>query len=331
VGTTEKPRAAGPGDDLYRLLMKRRSARAFQDREIPEALIERLVDVAANAPSGGNMQPFSIILVRSPERRRELCRLIGDQPWVRNAPVSMIFCLDFYRIKKWAGMWETDFMGEAAVNHFLIGYADLMIAAQTIAVFAESCGLSSVYIGTVQHEVDKVREYFRIPQFVLPLMVLCVGYPKSLPQTIPKLRRNAILHEEEYRESGPDEIRRAFDEKYGAIDQVVEKYLERAFVEAVEHDKQEESSHVERVKEEMKRLDIKNSAEFLFKIRYPASVMVSMNENLIRSFRNAGFKMFDVPRKKKNEGYARQKGAEAKPEPDGPLMFPAGATRKKGR
>lgn len=332
MGTGQNQKSQGSGDELYRLLMKRRSARAFQRRKVSQSLIERLVDAAANAPSGGNMQPLTIILVRSREKRRELCHLIGDQPWVRNAPVSMIFCLDFFRIKKWAEAWQTDFMGEKAVNHFLIGYADLMIAAQTVALLAESFGLSSVYIGTVQHEMDEVRKYFRIPQFVLPLMVLSIGYPKSLPRTIPKLRRSAILHEEEYRASGPDEIRRAFDEKYGAIDGVVERYLERAFVEAVEHDKQEESSHVKRVKEQMKQLDIKNSAEFLFKIRYPASVMVSMNENLIRSFRNAGFTMFDLPRKRKGSKKETQgKGTGAKAEADVPLMFPAGATRKKGR
>ena len=239
------------------------------------------------------MQPLSIILVRSMERRKELAHLVGDQPWVKNAPVSMVFCLDFYRIKKWAEMCQTDFRGEAAVNHFLIGYADVMIAAQSVAILAESYGLSSVYIGTVLHEIDKVREFFKMPQLVLPMMLLCIGYSKSVPQNIPKLKRHTMLHQEEYRTPGTDEIRQAFDEKYGAIDQVVEKYLERAFVEAVEHDKQAESSQVERVKQEMKRLDIQNNAQFLFRVRYPSQAMVRMNQNFIQSFKNAGFEMFD--------------------------------------
>ena len=90
--------------DLYDLMMKRRSVRAFKDQEIPEPVIEKLLDAANNAPSGGNIQPLSIILVRGQEGRDKLAQLAGGQPWVRNGPLSMIFCLDFYRIKKWAEM-----------------------------------------------------------------------------------------------------------------------------------------------------------------------------------------------------------------------------------
>ena len=95
--------------NLYDLMMKRRSVRVFEDQDIPESIIEQLLDVANHAPSGGNIQPLSIILVRSLEGRKKLVELAGGQPWVKNAPLSMIFCLDFYRIKKWAEMCQTDF------------------------------------------------------------------------------------------------------------------------------------------------------------------------------------------------------------------------------
>jgi len=278
--------------DLYDIMMKRRSVRVFKDQEIPEPLIEQLLDVANNAPTGGNIQPLSIILVRSIEGRKKLAELAGDQPWVRNAPLSMIFCLDFYRIKKWAEMCQTDFRGEQALNHFLIAYADLMAAAQNVVVLAESFGLGSVYIGSIQHEMDETRNFFEIPLYVLPMMVLSIGYPKSIPKGIPKFKREVITHHEKYRKPEDDEIRRAFDEKYGTIDENVEKYLERAFVEALEADKLEMSNYVDRVKKEMKRLDIQNNAQFLFKIRYPAKVMVRMNQRIKQSFKNAGFEFF---------------------------------------
>jgi nitroreductase len=285
-------RRKGKTMDLYDLLMKRRSVRVFQDQEIPGSIVEQLLDVANNAPSGGNIQPLSILLVRNPEGRKKLAELAGGQPWVKNAPLSMIFCLDFYRIKKWAEMCQTDFKGEQAVNHFLIAYADLMVAAQTVVLLAESFGLGSVYIGSIQHEMDGIRNYFDMPLYVLPMMVLSIGYPKSIPQSIPKLRREAIVHHEKYRKPEADEIRKIFDEKYGTIDQNMEKYLERAFVEALEADKQEMSTYLTRVKKEMKRLDIQNNAQFLFKVRYPTKVMVRMNQRLRESFKNAGFEIF---------------------------------------
>jgi nitroreductase len=278
--------------NLYELLMRRRSVRVFKDQKIPESMIEQLIDVANNAPSGGNIQPVSIILVRNAEGRKKLAELAGGQPWVKNAPLSMIFCLDFYRIKKWAEMCQTDFRGEEALNHFLIAYADLMVAAQNVALLAEDIGLGTVYVGSIQNEIDETRNFFEIPKYVLPMMVLSIGFPKSIPSTIPKLKKEIILHHEKYLIPKEDEVQRAFDEKYGAMDQNIERYLGKAFVEALEADKQETPAYLERVKKEMKRLDIQNNAQFLFTIRYPTKVMVGMNQRIKQSFKNAGFEIF---------------------------------------
>ncbi len=278
--------------NLYELLMRRRSVRVFKDQKIPESMIEQLIDVANNAPSGGNIQPVSIILVRNAEGRKKLAELAGGQPWVKNAPLSMIFCLDFYRIKKWAEMCQTDFRGEEALNHFLIAYADLMVAAQNVALLAEDIGLGTVYVGSIQNEIDETRNFFEIPKYVLPMMVLSIGFPKSIPSTIPKLKKEIILHHEKYLIPKEDEVQRAFDEKYGAMDQNIEKYLGKAFVEALEADKQETPTYLERARKEMKRLDIQNNAQFLFTIRYPTKVMVGMNQRIKQSFKNAGFEIF---------------------------------------
>jgi nitroreductase len=281
--------------DLYDLMMKRRSIRNFKDQEIPEHIISELLDAANNAPSGGNIQPLSIILVQEAESRKELAEIVGDQPWVKNAPLSMVFCLDFYRVKKWASMLDTDFQGENALSHFLIAYADLMCAAQNVVILAEGYGLGSVYIGTIQSNIDRARQYFGIPEYVLPMMVLSIGYPKSVPKHIPKLKRDVIVHEERYKALSDDDIKKAFEDKYGDFDENVDRYLEKAYIEVVEADKQQDQSWVEQVKEEMKKLEIRNNAQFLFKLRYPSEAMVKMNEGQIRSFKNAGFDFYGNP------------------------------------
>ncbi|KPJ59776.1 MAG: hypothetical protein AMJ46_09800 [Latescibacteria bacterium DG_63] len=274
---------------LYEVIMTRRSVRNFDSREIPEHVIESLLDAANNSPSGGNIQPLSVIVVREPEARKELAEIVGSQPWVGNAPLSMVFCLDFYRLKRWATVFNTDFKGEQAFSHFLIAYADLMCSAQSVVLLAEERGLGSVYIGTIQSNMDRAREYFGIPQYVLPMMVLSIGYPKSVPKNVPKLEKEAMVHREKYRVDSDEDITRAFENKYGSLEERMENYFERTFVEAVEADKQQSERWVETVKEEMKRLEIKSNAEFLFKLRYPAEDMVKMNEGLFRSFKNAGF------------------------------------------
>ncbi|NIT36130.1 MAG: hypothetical protein GTN49_06480 [candidate division Zixibacteria bacterium] len=278
--------------DLYDLLMKRRSVRNFDAREIPAEIVAKLVAAANNAPTGGNLQPLTIVVVREVERRAKLGEMVGGQPWVKNAPLSMIFCLDFFRLKRWAEASGTAFRGEEALSHFLIAYADVMCAAQTVVILAENYGLGSVYIGTILFAVDQAREYFAIPRFVLPVMVLSLGYPKTVPKNIPKLAAEIVVHLEKYETLSDEAILDAFEDKYGEIDENVERYFERAFVEAVEAERQEREERLEAIKEGMKRLQIKNNAEFLFRLRYPADFMVELNANMVDSFKNAGFECF---------------------------------------
>jgi hypothetical protein len=232
---------------------------------------------------------LSIIVVEEEAGRSELARMVGGQPWVANAPLSMVFCIDFYRVKRWASMFDVDFCGERAFGSFLIAYADIMCAAQNVVVLAESLELGSVYIGTIQGGTEAAREYFGMPEYVLPVMVLTLGCPKSVPRGIPKLSLEAIVHRERYAIPSDETIRDGFEAKYGRIEGDVDAYLERAFIEAVEADKQQDESWVEDVKERMERLSIKSNAEFLFKLRYPTPLMARMNHRMLKAFRAAGF------------------------------------------
>ncbi|MFX0083487.1 MAG: nitroreductase family protein [Candidatus Hodarchaeota archaeon] len=277
---------------VYDLMIKRRSVRVFKDQEVRQEIIDKLLDAANNCPSGGNIQPLSIITIETVEGREQLSNLIGSQPWVKNAPLLMIFCIDFYRLKKWATLSDVNFQGENALSHFLVAYADLMCAAQNVVITAESLGLGSVYIGTIQGLIDEVRESFSIPKLALPLMLLCIGYPESIPSTIPKLNRNTITHKEKYRLLSSVEIQNAYEDKYGDFDEDPEKYFVKTYIEVIEASKQQSDRWLKLAMKRFKRLEIKNHAQFLFKLRYPAEAMVRMNEKLIQSFRNAGFNYF---------------------------------------
>ncbi len=278
--------------DLYDLIMKRRSVRNFTGEKVPEHIIEKLCDAANNAPSGGNIQPVSIILVQEAERKKELAKMVEDQPWVKNASLNMVFCLDFNRVKNWASQFHTDFKGENAIAHFLIAYADLMCAAQNVVILAEGYGLGTVYVGSIQSNLTQARNYFSIPEYVLPLMVLSIGYPKSTPKNIPKLNRKVIVHKEKYEMMSDDEIKAAFEAKYGNFEDNAEKYFEKAYREVLEADKQQEQSWTKTAKNEMKKLGIRSNAQFLFELRYPSEVMIKMNEGIMRSIEDAGFKFF---------------------------------------
>ena len=275
--------------NLYDIIMKRRSVRSFKEQKIPDHIINELLDAANNAPSGGNIQPISIIVIQETDTRKELARLLDGQPRVKNAPLSLVFCIDFYRVKKWASMSDTEFYGENAFLHFLIAYADVMCAAQNVVILAESYGLGSVYVGSIQSKFNKVRRTFSIPNYVLPVMSLSIGYPESVPKHIPKLKRSVIVHQEKYKILSDDDIMEAYKEKYGAFNDNIDEYLQKAYIEAIEYDKQQDTSMVNRVKERIEKFGIKNHAQFLFNLRYPSEAMVAMNKKQFRELKAAGF------------------------------------------
>jgi hypothetical protein len=181
-----------------------------------------------------------------------------------------------------------EFRGEQSLSHFLIGYADLMCAAQTVVVLAESMGLGSVYVGTIQANLDYARQYFHTPEHVLPLMVLCLGYPQTRLKRMPKLKREVMVHRERYRAQSDEQVVQAFEDKYGPVDDNVEKYLERAYVEVLEARKQGED-WLEEIRRRMGKLEITNSAQFLFRVRYPSEVMIDLNAELLQALDKAGF------------------------------------------
>jgi len=277
---------------VYELLMNRKSVRNFDGRPIADDVIARLVEVANRAPTGGNIQPWSFLLVQDARARADLAAIVGNQPWVKRAPLSIIFCLDFLRLKRWAELSDAKFLGELSLSHFLIGYADIMCAAQNVVVLAEDLGLGSVYIGTVQSTADEVRARFEIPTYVFPAMLLSVGYPKSTPVAAPKLAAAAVVHYEIYRTLPDAALVRAYDAKYPAVEANAANYLERTFFEAAEADAQEKAGWQDRARAEMRRLGVKTNAQFLFGVRYPAEWMVEMNGALLDTFLNAGFDCF---------------------------------------
>jgi hypothetical protein len=218
--------------------------------------------------------------------------MVKRQPWVKNAPLSMIFCLDFWRLKRWAELSGVEFRGHDALSHFLLAYAVVMCAAQTVVILAESFGLGSVYVGRVPYVADEAREYFGLPTYVFPLMLLCLGYPKTVPRRVPKLTPAVTRHRERYRPLGDEEILKAFDEKYGSLDGDVKRYFERVLVEAVEAGEQGEEGWLEGSRARMAESAVRSSAEFVFKVRYRADLMVEHNAQAVEIFRKAGFDCF---------------------------------------
>lgn len=212
-----------PGDlqnpALY-LLTHRASCRSFLDKDIPDEVLDSVLMAGVNAASGGNLQPFSIVKIRDEETRKRLGELAG-QACVEKAPVDLIFCIDFHRLKRWAELEAAPFTAHNSFRHFWISFQDTIIAAQSICTAADSVGLGSVYIGTVLEFFRELKEMLNLPPQVFPVVMLCLGYPTRRPAEKRKLDPKLLIHEEKYRNPSDEELLEAFHRKYPPEESVV--------------------------------------------------------------------------------------------------------------
>lgn len=55
-------------NEIIQLLHQRGIYRHFKDKIIPKKIIEQILGAAIHAPSGGNLQDFSIVKIENPDR-----------------------------------------------------------------------------------------------------------------------------------------------------------------------------------------------------------------------------------------------------------------------
>jgi nitroreductase len=287
----EQPAPAGreyPNETL-RLLIERASCRSFAERDIPEETLQLILEVGTRAATGGNLQPYSIILIRDPAARRRLAEL-SHQAFVGQAPALLLFCIDWHRLGRWAELEVAPFTAPESFQHFWISFQDTVICAQNICTAADALGLGSVYIGTVLCFFRELREMFVLPAGVQPVVLLCLGYPQAQPTPRRKLGVETVVHSERYREPADVALLRAFEEKYP--DRRVEITPERLAAIRDVCLAVHGEAFAERCLRTIEANGAIRAAQHYFGLHYRADVMPEDNEDLVAQTEEFGFGWF---------------------------------------
>jgi len=273
------------------LLYERASCRSLGEEPIPDETLDVVLAAAAHAATGGNLQPYSIIKVLDSEVRQRLMALCGDQPFIGQAPVSLVFCIDFRRLERWAALEKAPFSARRAFRHFWISFQDVVICAQTVCTAANAMGLGAVYVGTVLECLEELRDLLKLPKGVFPVVMVCLGYPRG--QLVPKqkLGVDVVVHDEVYREMTDEELLRAYDEKYGG--QTFEATPERVDSIARACREVHGDDYAEEFLARVRRDGHLNTAQRVFGLNYPADEMPRRNRCIMSAARNAGLDWFD--------------------------------------
>lgn len=200
-------------NETLSIIKNRASCRNFSNKEIPEDVLSTVLEAACQSPSGGGFQMYSIIKTTDIKKKQQLARISKDQRYVAKAPVNLLFCIDMRRIHRINEVQPCPFVMNNKFMNLFNGIADTIISAQTLCIAAESVGLKSLYIGNIIDCMKETSEIFNLPKYVLPVILVCLGYPKSKIKVSNKYHKSILVHDEVYKDIPIDELIMAYEEK----------------------------------------------------------------------------------------------------------------------
>jgi len=198
-----------------KMMQRRTSTRSFSDKKIPEDLLDEILKAALQAPSGGNLQPISVIKITDEVKREKIMEMCGNQKFIGEAPVNLLFFVDFHKKAVFAKHEKAPFTCANSYMHFLIAVEDVMCMAQIVESAAHLAGLGSCYVGSVNNLGDEISALFGMPLGTYPIVMLSLGYPKNgLAPIREKLSREIMIFDEKYPDIDNEDIIAEYHKKY---------------------------------------------------------------------------------------------------------------------
>ncbi|WP_066059355.1 oxygen-insensitive NADPH nitroreductase [Robertmurraya korlensis] len=186
-------------NSVIETIVNHRSIRSFEDKPLTREQIEVIVKSAQAASTSSYIQAYSIIGVTDPEKKKKLAELAGNQSYVEENGHFFVFCADLFRHQLIGQMEGKDVIPSIeSTEKFMVALIDASLAAQNASLAAESLGLGICYIGGIRNNLKEVGNILNIPERVIPLFGLAVGYPKNTTDKKPRLPLAHVYHENEY-------------------------------------------------------------------------------------------------------------------------------------
>ena len=132
------------------------AVRDFDDRPLPEGLLDRIADSAHLTASAGNRQPWHFVIVSKPEHLQDLGRLVRTGPYTANAAAAVIVAYE---------------------KSTPLAVSDASRAIQSMILTAWAEGVGSNWTGFASG-LDGVRQAFGLPDSYDVLAIVPFGYPR---------------------------------------------------------------------------------------------------------------------------------------------------------
>jgi len=148
--------------DAMEAILSRRSIRKYTAEPVPEPQVKELLEAAMCAPSAANQQDWQFVVINERQILDEIPKYHPYSGMLREAPLAILVCGD-EQLETNKGYWVQD----------------CSAATQNLLIAAHAIGLGAVWLGIYPREdrVAALRELLGIPEHVIPLALLSIGYP----------------------------------------------------------------------------------------------------------------------------------------------------------
>ncbi|MCD6523284.1 MAG: nitroreductase family protein [Candidatus Diapherotrites archaeon] len=167
--------------EFFDVIKRRKSVRAFLDKEIPKDMEMKIKEAINLAPSAGDLQSYKVFVVKNESIKKRIADAAYGQMFVADAPLVLVFCADARRSSSKYGRRGME----------LYALQDATIAAAYAQLAATALGLSSVWVGAFDE--DDVKEVIRTE--LRPVAIIPIGYAAKNPERTPRRSVEELFEE----------------------------------------------------------------------------------------------------------------------------------------
>jgi nitroreductase len=152
--------------DTLQAIRTRRSIRVYQDKSVPQDLIDQVLAAAMYAPSAGDARPWQFVVIDDRKLLRQIPAVHPHAPMAEQAPLAILVCGDLGR-EKYSGNWPLDCA--AAVENLLLA--------------THAVGLGSVWTGVYPNQgtMQGLGRLLGLPKGIMAHTLVVLGYPAEQP------------------------------------------------------------------------------------------------------------------------------------------------------
>jgi nitroreductase/FMN reductase [NAD(P)H] len=195
-------------------LNERSVCRRYRRDPVPEDVVRLLCATALAAPTKSDLQQATIVRLADPTKRAAVCALLPGSPWLAQAPELFVFCADGWRLRRLFARKGKEFPNEH-LDAFFNAAVDAAIALSAFVSAAELAGLGTCPISQIRDHVAAIDRLLELPDWVVPVAGLALGYPEQKEPLSARLSLSATVHTDRYDREAVERELDAYDGRRG--------------------------------------------------------------------------------------------------------------------